>query len=218
MILHAEGIEKRYGERTVGPVSFTLAAGETGLVVGGSGSGKSTLLDVIHGTRRASAGTAVLRIGDWRRDLFSLSVPELVAARRAGIGYCTQFLPAIPGRSGLDLAREAAGPGAAEAVFERLALPPRIWTLPVTSWSGGEKQRLNIALAALRRAPLLLLDEPFAALDRALHPVLRAFLSDLAGEGTALLIALHHAEDLLPSASTLVSLEGRNRSFTGELL
>lgn len=207
VILHAEGIEKRYGERTVGPVSFTLERGETGLVIGGSGSGKSTLLDLIHGTRRASAGAAVLHIGDWRRDLFSLSVPELVAVRRAAIGYCTQFLPAIPGRSGLDLAREAAPSSRAEAVFERLALPPRIWNLSATSWSGGEKQRLNIALAALRRPPLLLLDEPFAAIDRALHPVLRAFLSDLTNEGTALLIALHHAEDLLSSAKTLVTLD-----------
>ncbi|PWE52508.1 hypothetical protein DEM27_30535 [Metarhizobium album] len=205
-ILHAEGIEKRYGARTVGPVSFMLAAGETGLVLGGSGSGKSTLLDLIHGTRRASAGAAVLHIGGWRRDLFNLSVPELVAARRAAIGYCTQFLPAIPGRTGLDLARQVAPSVAAEAVFERLALPPRIWNLPASSWSGGEKQRLNLALAALRRPPLLLLDEPFAALDRALHPVLRSFLTDLAEEGTALLIALHHAEDGLPAARTLVSL------------
>lgn len=174
-ILCVDGIVKRYGARTVGPVSFMLAAGETGLVIGGSGSGKSTLLDLIYGTRTATAGTVILQVGHWWHDLFALSVVEFIAVRNSAIGYCSQFLPAIPGGSGLDLAWRA-GPGATvEAVFERLALPPRIRNLPVSSWSGGEKQRLNIALAAL---------------DRALHPLLSVFLTDLAEEGTAVLMGL----------------------------
>ena len=62
-ILCVEGLAKRYGDRTIGPATFTLTAGEVGLVVGGSGSGKSTLLDLIYGTRVASAGTAILDTG-----------------------------------------------------------------------------------------------------------------------------------------------------------
>ena len=209
-ILCVEGLAKRYGDRTIGPATFTLTAGEVGLVVGGSGSGKSTLLDLIYGTRVASAGTAILDTGGWRRDLLTLSVVELISIRRSTIGYCTQFLTAIPGKSGRDLARETAAPGTClteiEGLFEQLALPPHIWDLPTVTWSGGEKQRLNIALAALRRPRILLLDEPFASLDRPLHPIIWSFLSDLARAGTALLIGVHQTEDGIPTARTAISL------------
>lgn len=198
-VLCVEDLEKQYGERSVGPASFTLEAGEIGLVVGGSGSGKSTLLDLIYGTRTATAGKAILRLGDWRRDLLGLSVAERVLVRRSAIGYCTQFLAAIPGSTGYGLAREAEAPdmrpGEMERLFERLALPSRVWHLPVAAWSGGEKQRLNIALAVLRRPPLILLDEPLSSLDPALHPVVWSVLSDFAKEGAALLVGVHQAED-----------------------
>lgn len=207
-ILHVEGLEKCYGERTVGPASFTLEAGEIGLVVGGSGSGKSTLLDLIYGTRTATAGAANLEIGEWRCNLIGLSVPELVAVRRAAIGYCTQFLPAIPGKSGIELALEAAAAGKklveVEEIFDRLAIPSRIWKLPAMVWSGGERQRLNIALAAVRSPALILLDEPLASLDSGLHSVVWEFLSDLAKEGMALLIGVHRADEGIAMARTVV--------------
>ncbi|QSZ60558.1 MULTISPECIES: ATP-binding cassette domain-containing protein [unclassified Rhizobium] len=205
-ILRVENLEKRYGERIVGPVSFTLTAGEVGLVVGGSGSGKSTLLDLIYGTRTATAGTAILEIDEWRRDLLGLSVPELVVVRRAAIGYCTQFLPAIPGKSGMELGCEVALPSYVTQVFERLALPPQIWNLPASTWSGGERQRLNIALAALRKPALVLLDEPFASLDPSLHSAIWEFLSDLADAGSSLIVGVHRSQGDLAPVRTLTLL------------
>lgn len=210
-ILRVENLEKDYEARAVGPVSFRLRAGEIGLIVGGSGSGKSTVLDVLYGTKRASRGSAFLCVGDGQRDLFDISVAELVSIRSVAIGYCTQFLPAIPGKLAADLANEAAYAETNSAditeLLDRLALPQRLWNLPVSSWSGGEKQRLNIALAALRKPALILLDEPFSALDEALHPVVWSVLSALADEGSAMLIGVHKASSYTAGAETLVALD-----------
>ncbi|MBB4351641.1 ATP-binding cassette domain-containing protein [Aliirhizobium cellulosilyticum] len=210
-ILHVENLEKDYGARAVGPVSFRLKAGEIGLIVGGSGSGKSTVLDVLYGTRRATGGSAILSVGNTQRNLFDISVAELVSIRSVGIGYCTQFLSAIPGKSGADLANEAACADASLAditeLLDRLALPQRLWNLPVSSWSGGEKQRLNIALAVLRKPALILLDEPFSALDETLHPIVWSVLSPLADEGSAMLIGVHKASSYTAGAKTLVALD-----------
>lgn len=206
-ILRVEGLEKSYGERTVGPASFTLEAGEMGLVVGDSGSGKSTLLDLIYGTRTATAGAAILEVGGWRGDPLGLSVPELVAVRRAAIGYCTQFLPAISGKSGMDLGCEAATSADVAGMFERLALPPQVWELPASAWSGGERQRLNIALAALRKPALVLLDEPFASLDPGLHPAVWELLSDLAEAGSSLIVGLHRLRGDTVLGRTLIRLD-----------
>ncbi|MGO1164490.1 ATP-binding cassette domain-containing protein [Brucella sp. C7-11G] len=209
-ILHVESLERRYGERRIGPVDFSLEQGEIGLITGRSGSGKSTMLDLIYGTRVATSGKITLRLGDRECDLLSLSVPELVAVRHAAIGYCTQFLSTIPGKSGLELAREAARPGTEsgeiERLLERLALPGLIWNQPVSMWSGGEKQRFNMALAALRKPSLILLDEPLAALDPTLHPIILDFLSELSGEGVTLLVGLHQTLDGFPVAKHLVCL------------
>lgn len=210
-ILRVENLEKDYEARAVGPVSFRLRAGEIGLIVGGSGSGKSTVLDVLYGTKRASRGSAFLCVGDGQRDLFDISVAELVSIRSVAIGYCTQFLPAIPGKLAADLANDVACAETSSAditeLLDRLALPQRLWNLPVSLWSGGEKQRLNIALAALRKPALILLDEPFSALDEALHPVVWSVLSALADEGSAMLIGVHKASSYTAGAETLVALD-----------
>ncbi len=198
LLLRIENLSKIYNDRIVGPTTFTIDQGEIGLIVGPSGSGKSTLLDMIYGTRAASTGTVTVSPNGDSCDLLQLSVPAFVNFRRQALRLCTQFLQVLPGKSGLELAIEAIENRSSieeiEDTFLSLALPKEIWLRPASSYSGGEKQRLNIALAALGKPHVLLLDEPFASLDFELHARVWKFLEAAAKQGSALLIGLHNAE------------------------
>jgi len=144
-------------------VTFAVGRGECVVLGGPSGAGKSSILKMVYGNYRADGGRILLADGDRVLDVAAASPREIVDARRRIMAYVSQFLRVIPRIPALDIVAAAArdaglAPEAAlaraAALLGRLNLPERLWSLPPATFSGGEQQRVNIALySTSRRRP-----------------------------------------------------------------
>lgn len=185
-------------------VSLLIEAGECVALRGPSGSGKSTLMRSLYANYRIDDGSIWVRHqGSWV-DLPTLEPHELMAVRQQTIGYVSQFLRVIPRVPALEVAAEpliALGMDNESAeekiktLFCQLNLPERLWSLSPTTFSGGEKQRVNIARAFAMDYPILLLDEPTAALDAANREVVMQLIEQRKAQGCAM-VGIFHDEDV----------------------
>ncbi|MCA1952909.1 MAG: ABC transporter ATP-binding protein/permease [Hyphomicrobiales bacterium] len=215
-----EGVDFAYpdGTRVLRGLTLDFIPGETTALVGGSGSGKSTILALILRFFTPQAG----RITIGGQDIAGLDAGRL----RAAIAYVGQdaFLfdgtireNIAAGREGADDAAIEAAARAAQAHDFILALPQGYET-PVgelaSRLSGGQRSRIAIARAFLRDAPILLLDEPTAALDAETEEAIRATLADLARGRTTILVA--HRLASVRKAERIIVIENGQVAEQGE--
>ena len=171
--VRVSGLTKRYGSRAVvDDVSFTVAAGETLVLLGPSGCGKTTLLKLLNRLIEPDGGTVEINGRDVRQQ-----APE---ALRRGIGYVIQQVGLLPHYTVAEnvgvvprlLGRPATETAARTAeLLERLHLPvARFAGMLPAQLSGGQQQRVGLARALAADPPIVLMDEPFGALD----PITRA--------------------------------------------
>jgi molybdopterin-binding protein len=154
-MIEARALCAHAGAFLLDEVSFTLPRGRWGIVLGPAGAGKTTLLETIAGVRRASAGQVLLRAAD---------VTHLPPERR-GLGIVYQRGYLFPHLSVEENVRYGTADRAhAAAVSERLGVTPLLGR-SVANLSGGERQVVALARALAPRPDIVLLDEPFAALD-----------------------------------------------------
>jgi alpha-D-ribose 1-methylphosphonate 5-triphosphate synthase subunit PhnL len=186
--------------RVLGDVSFTVLPGECVVLGGPSGAGKSSILKIVYGNYAADHGAILLDHDDGVVDIATASPRAVLAARRATVGYVSQFLRVVPRVAARDIVAEplvARGvardeaTSRAEALLERLNLPRRLWDLPPATFSGGEQQRINVARGFIVRYPLLLLDEPTASLDAANRSVVVDLIREAKSEGASFLGIFH---------------------------
>ncbi|MFS8901469.1 ATP-binding cassette domain-containing protein [Synechococcus sp. H60.2] len=211
-MLQVIDLEKRFFLHRLGrevlafkQVSFSLQAGELLLLEGPNGAGKSSLLRTLYRSYCPTGGQILLQTPRGRVDLARLGDREILWIRREYIGYVSQFLDPRPRTTALELVAEPllwrgveesrARQRAAELLLE-LGLKPELLEAFPTGFSGGEKQKLNLARSLIHPYPLLLLDEPTASLDAGARKALRERLRLLKQQGTALVGVFHSPEDV----------------------
>jgi len=154
-MIDISGLSARAGDFWIRDVSFVVPEGAYGVVIGPAGSGKTTLLETIAGILPAQSGT--IRLGT--RDVSGVP-PE---ARGLALAYQHAFLfPHLSVRD--NVAYGASDMAEAEDLARRLGVF-ELFDRNVRTLSGGERQLVSMARALARGAPLLLLDEPYSALD-----------------------------------------------------
>ena len=206
-MIRLEGVTVQVGSFTLEEVSLVVPAGGYGLIIGPTGSGKTTLLEAIAGHEPLRRGRIALRDED-----VTAAAPE---ARRVGFVYQHYHLfphLTVGENIGYGLRREApdARTGRIRELAETLGLVPLL-PRSVRGLSGGEQQRIALARALAPRPNILLLDEPFAAVDPATRRVLRRELRMLhEREGITTLQVTHDFEDAMRLGDMVAVLaEGR---------
>jgi ABC-type lipoprotein export system ATPase subunit len=166
-------------------LDLTVERGELVAIVGASGSGKSTLLNLIAGLDQPSAGRCVVA----GRDLATLSASDMVEYRRVGVGFVWQqtsrnLLPYLTAEQNVEMPMVLAGASPrtarkhARELLEAVGLSQRVGFTP-ERLSGGEQQRVAIAVALANNPPLLLADEPTGELDSHTAAEIFALLAEL---------------------------------------
>lgn len=186
----------------VNDVNFELFAGECVVLGGPSGVGKSSILRMVYGNYSIDSGEILIRdqASGEARDLGAGDPRLVLDLRRDCIGYVSQFLRAVPRVSALDIVAEplvsrgvdrVIAAEKAKNLLNRLHLPEALFDLPPATFSGGEKQRVNIARGFITDHPILLLDEPTASLDAANRDVVISMIQEKLDAGTAILGIFH---------------------------
>jgi len=184
-------------------VTFAVDAGECVVLSGPSGIGKSSILRMIFGNYRCDSGSIGVRHRGEMLDVAAAEPREILSVRRDTIGYVSQFLRAVPRVPTIDVVAEplivtgmqrSDARRQAEHLLRRLNIPERLWTLPPSTFSGGEQQRVNIAHGFISDYPILLLDEPTASLDAANRAVVVDLINEKKHAGVALVAIVHDDE------------------------
>jgi ABC-2 type transport system ATP-binding protein len=174
-------IVKRYGERVaLRGVSFEAERGEVVAIIGPNGAGKTTLLSILAGILRPDGGTLSTPAGiGW--------VPQQAALyRRLTVEENLRLFARLEKVDDVE--------GTVERMLETTALGDRRADQAGTL-SGGNQQRINIAVGLLASPAVLLLDEPSAGLDPRQREILWEFVSGLAGGGTTVIFSTHNIQE-----------------------
>ena len=206
-VLEATGLVKRFGDRVaLREVSLRAQRGQLVAVIGPNGAGKTTLLSILAGIQRPDAGSISRARGEvgW--------VPQQAAVYgKLTVAENLRLFARLEGRDDVD--------GAVDAMLDQTDLRDRARD-QVQTLSGGNRQRINIAIGLLSEPEVLLLDEPSAALDPRQRDRLWEFIRALAERGTAVVYSTHvvpeaerYADDVLVLADGEKLFDGPPREF-----
>jgi ABC-type multidrug transport system ATPase subunit len=197
--MRADSISKRYGTRdALRSVSFDVAAGERVAVIGPNGAGKTTLLQILAGALQPTSGSVSLapEQAGW--------VPQSPALySKLSVAENLRLFARL--EKVADVERTVAG------MLEQTALGERADD-EVGRLSGGNRQRVNIAIGLLGEPEVLLLDEPSASLDPRQRERLWVFLAEL---GTTVVFSTHDVGEAERYADRLLVLADGELLFTG---
>jgi ABC-2 type transport system ATP-binding protein len=201
-VLEAHRLVKRYGEReALRGVDLAVGAGELVAVIGPNGAGKTTLLSILAGIVEADEGQVVSPDGEvgW--------VPQQAGVyRRLTVEENLLLFARLEGRGDPR--------GAVEEMLKLTGLGERRSEV-VARLSGGNQQRINIAIGLLARPAVLLLDEPSVGLDPRQRARLWGFVSALAERGTTVIFSTHDIQEAERYGRRLLVLADGEGLFDG---
>jgi ABC-2 type transport system ATP-binding protein len=222
-VLRVSALGKRYGELdALRDVSFQAAPGELIAVVGPNGAGKTTLLSIIVGIQAPSAGTVERGAGGAGTiDRGARGAASAGAAPAGRVGWAPQS-PALYSKlsvaENLELFARLEGvadPRAAVArMLEQTGLRERARE-PVGRLSGGNRQRVNVALGLIGDPPVLALDEPSASLDPSQRERLWEFVAARVAGGTTVVFSTHNVSEAQRYADRVLVLADGRLLFDG---
>lgn len=200
------------GAPCVRDVNLHIPPGEVHVLLGESGSGKTSVLRLVAGLERLASGS--IRLGDQVVD----AGPVHVAPEDRGVGLVFQdhaLFPHLDVLGNVQFGMAAHDRGRGGEILERVGLggygPRRVGEL-----SGGEQQRVAVARVLAQGARFVLLDEPFASLNRGLRQQLRQeVLSWLRREGVTTLLVTHDPDDAFFAADRMSVMHGGRMVQTG---
>jgi ABC-2 type transport system ATP-binding protein len=201
-VLEVDGLSKFFGERAaLRDVSLEVRPGELLAVLGPNGAGKTTLLSILAGITRADSGTIDRSNGEigW--------VPQ-----QAGLYHrltVEENLRLFSHMEGVDDVE-----GTVDRMLDQTGLAERRHD-QVSSLSGGNQQRINIAIGLIGDPSVLLLDEPSSGLDPSQRVRLWEFVAGLAKAGTTVLYSTHQIEEASHYGDRLVVLADGETIFDG---
>ncbi|SOD82629.1 sulfate/molybdate ABC transporter ATP-binding protein [Spirosoma fluviale] len=193
-------------------VRLDIQTGTLTALIGPSGSGKTTLLRLLAGLENPSKGRITVNEEVWLDKSNRVNLPP----QQRSIGFVFQDTALFPNMTVLENIQFAARkdqPDFLQELISATGLNAFVNTRPA-ALSGGQRQRVALARALVRQPKLLLLDEPFAALDSTSSQQLRQVLLELHTRwGTTTLLVSHHAADVKALADRVVQLmQGRIQS------
>jgi ABC-2 type transport system ATP-binding protein len=204
-VMEARDLVKRFGTReALRGVSLSADSGELVAVIGPNGAGKTTLLSILAGIQTPDAGAVVAapeRVG-WVPQQPSL-YGKLTVAENLRLFARLERCPDVD--------------GAVERMLDLSGLADRAHDVS-SALSGGNRQRLNVAIGLLSEPPVLLLDEPSAALDPRQRERLWEFIGGLASGGTAVVFATHNVQEAERFGQQVLVLADGERLFEGSPL
>lgn len=189
---------RRRGKVVIGPTDLLLQPSGPTIIIGPNGSGKTTLLRVMHGIERVTSGKVTWQRDDPSQHAFVFQSP--IVLRRSvseNLAYPLQ-LKRTPKH---DIAR------AVETWLNRIGLSD-MRNSPAMRLSGGERQKLAIARALIRKPQVLFLDEPCANLDGHATHEIEALLHETSVAGTQLVMSTHDMGQARRLARDLVFMLG----------
>ena len=204
VVIEGRGLVKRFDEQVaLRGVSFEAHRGELLAVIGPNGAGKTTLLSILAGIRRPDEGTVSRRPGEigW--------IPQQAALyRRLTVAENLRLFARLEKVPDVE--------ATVEEMLEQTALRDRRDD-QVGTLSGGNQQRINIAIGLLARPAVLLLDEPSAGLDPRQRERLWEFVLGLAGGGTTVIFSTHNIQEAERYGERLLVLADGERLFDGSV-
>jgi ABC-2 type transport system ATP-binding protein len=199
----ADGIGKRYGDRdALRSVSFSAVPGELLAVIGPNGAGKTTLLSILAGITSSSAGA--VRRPDGARAGW---VPQQVAVySKLTVAENLRLFARLEGVSDVS--------AAVDRMLDQADLRDRADD-ELENLSGGNRQRVNVAVGLVAAPSVLLLDEPSASLDPRQRARLWEFIGGLAERGTTVIFSTHDVAEAERYADRLLVLADGELLFEG---
>jgi ABC-2 type transport system ATP-binding protein len=206
--IHVQGLEKSYKELEVlRGVEFDVARGSIFALLGSNGAGKTTAVKILSTLLKADAGTASVN---------GFDVATQAADVRGSISLTGQFVAVdeiLSGRENLVLVarlRRLEDPGAiADDLLDRFSLTDAA-ARKASTYSGGMRRRLDIAMSLIGNPPVIFLDEPTTGLDPQARNEVWQVIKELAGHGTTVLLTTQNLDEAEQLADRIAILhQGR---------
>jgi ABC-2 type transport system ATP-binding protein len=213
--IHVQGLEKSYKKlKVLRGVHFDVARGSILALLGSNGAGKTTVVNILCTLLKADAGTA---------SVSGFDVATQAADVREAISLTGQFAAVdeiLSGRENLTLVarlRHLKDPGTiADELLARFALTEAA-ARRVSTYSGGMRRRLDIAMSLIGNPPVIFLDEPTAGLDPQGRIEVWQAVKELAGHGTTVLLTTQYLDEAEQLADQIAILHGGRIMVNGTL-